>query len=245
MKTAKVILVLLLMSRFSFYAQEKKNASAHMVWLGYFNSVKLGSRFSVNSDFQLRTRNNLYSQYIGRTGLVYGITGKVFVSAGFAAFFYPQAFNQNLVRKEWRPWEEIMFSDNVGRLKIQHRFRAEQRYNEVVVKNDLTDDYNYNHRFRYKFDLQYPVVRANKNSHIIILAVGNEIMINAEKIIKYNYFDQDRLYAGINYVASSTLTFQLQLMSIWQQQSNGYTFEKDKVLRFNIYHVINGNKNSK
>src|ERR1700758_4768450 len=111
MKNTIIYLFALIVNISIVNAQDKKNVDADMVWLGYFNSVKLNSRFSINSDLQVRTRNSLLSQYVTRTGLVYGITSKVYISGGFAAFFYPQANNQNLLRNEWRPWEEIMLMD--------------------------------------------------------------------------------------------------------------------------------------
>lgn len=233
---------------FAFYAlmaQDRKDTYSDQVWLGYFSSVKLYPRLSLGNDLQARSRNSLPSQYIARTGLVYSITERIFVTGGFAAFFYPQSTNQNLLRNEWRPWEELMITESAGRLKITERIRIEQRFNQVIVKNDPTDDYNYTNRLRFKFDLQYPIINASKEKNVVQLAAGNEVMINTGKSIKYNYFDQNRLYAGINYAVNPFLTFQLQLMYIWQQQSTGYNFDNNKVLRFNIFHVIYAGKRTK
>ena len=242
-KIAYLIVGLLLNSFVS--AQDKKTVDADMVWVGYFNTIKLNPRFAINSDLQGRTRNSLLSQYVTRAGLVFGVNSKLYLVGGFAAFFYPQPTNQNLLRNEWRPWEEIMIADNIGNLKINHRFRAEQRYNEVIIKNNLTDDYSYTNRFRYKIDLQYPLLRSEKETHSVYIIAANELMINTGKSIKYNYFDQNRTSVGISYKATRAFTFQVILMRIWQQQSNGYTLENDKVLRFNIYHTIYANRSTK
>jgi hypothetical protein len=245
MKSKIIYLFPLLFLFLPLNGQDKKTVNADMVWLGYFNSVKLNSRSSINSDLQIRTRNSLLSQYVIRTGLVYGIISRVYISGGFAAFFYPQASNQNLLRNEWRPWEEIMLMDNIGNLKINHRFRAEQRFNEVIEKNNLTDDYIYTNRFRYKLELQYPLLGADRINHAIYVVIANELMINTGASIKYNYFDQNRTSVGLNYKLDAAFTFQVQLMHIWQQQSNGYMIENDKVFRINIFHAINGSKNKK
>jgi hypothetical protein len=238
-----ILIVLLLINSVLFY-QEKKIVNADMVWLGYYNSVKINAKFSINSDFQARTRNSQWNQFLGRTGVVYALSDRVFVLAGFATFLYPQNNDVNLLRKEWRPWEEIMFTDNIGRLKIIHRFRLEERYNQQVTKNGLSDSYTFNYRFRYKLDLQYPLFRKDKTNGVFFVNIGNELMINAGKIIKYNYFDQNRTWLGLNFVLNQQFTFQLQYMRIWQQQSNGYTLENDNVLRFNIYHTINAKRKS-
>lgn len=240
----KNIAVTLVLSITAF-SQESKTVNADMVWLGYFNTIRLNSKFSINSDLQARTRNNLLSQYVTRSGIVYGISSKIFVTVGFAGFFYPQATNQNLIRNEWRPWEELMHSDNLGKLKVNHRIRFEQRHNEIVAKNNLTDDYNYTNRFRYKIDLQYPLFRNDTDSHAVYLLVSNEVMLNTSKSVKSNYFDQNRTAFGVNYRVNSSLTFQIQLMNIWQLQSGGTMLEQDKVLRFNFYHTINGSRSTK
>jgi hypothetical protein len=245
-KNRLYILITLIFNYSALFSQEKKTVNADMVWLGYYNSVKINTKFSINSDFQARTRNSQWYQFLGRTGVVYALSDRVFLLAGFSTFLYPQNNDVTILRKEWRPWEEIMFTDNIGRLKIIHRFRLEERYNQQVVKDKLTDSYSFNYRFRYKLDLQYPLFRKDKTSHVFFANIGNELMINAGKIIKYNYFDQNRTWIGLNFVLNQQFTFQLQYMHIWQQQSNGYTLEDDNVLRFNIYHTINGKrKNTK
>ena len=60
--------------------------------------------------------------------------------------------------------------------------------------------------------------------------IGNEVMINAGNIINYNYFDQDRLYTGINYEINKKVSLQLQYMHVWQQASNGLTLNSIEVL---------------
>ncbi len=87
-------------------------------------------------------------------------------------------------------------------------------------------------------DLRYPIFKEKEAGNNWFVLVGNEIMLNAGNTISYNYFDQDRLYAGINYEINKKISLQLQYMHIWQQASNGLTLNSNEVLRFNIYHTI-------
>jgi hypothetical protein len=63
-------------------------------------------------------------------------------------------------------------------------------------------------------------------------------MINAGNTIVYNYFDQNRLYTGINYEINKKIALQLQYMHLWQQASDGLSLNSNNIVRFNIYHTI-------
>lgn len=210
----------------------------NMLWLGYFSMIKFNERWSLNSDAQFRTRNEVknYSQALLRTGLSYKLNEKVDVTLGLAHFRF--FITNDKTRGEWRPWQELKLNDKFGNCKLSHRFRVEQRFNETVKNSEATNDYQFNFRFRYRFDLRYPILKENKYGNNIYALIGNEIMVNAWNNISYNYFDQDRLYVGVNYEINKKIALQLQYMHIWQQASNGLTLNSNEVIRFNIYHTI-------
>ncbi len=211
----------------------------HMLWLGYYNSVIFNPQWSINSDLQFRTKNGVkdYSQVLIRTDVSYKPKDRVTVSLGMAHFRY--FITNEKTRSEWRPWQELKLTDKVGNCRLTHRLRVEQRFNETVKNSEATKDYQFNFRFRYRLDLRYPILKEKEAGNNWYALVGNELMINAGSIISYNYFDQDRLYAGINYEVNKKLSLQFQYMHIWQQSSNGLTLNSNEVLRFNIYHSIN------
>jgi len=211
----------------------------NMLWLGYYNTINFNPKWSVNSDFQFRTKNwyHDHSQALGRTGLSYKFNNKITATIGFAhfRFFITNEFS----RAEWRPWQEILLNDNINNLKLSHRFRLEQRFNEKVKNNEPLSEYQFNYRLRYRLDLRFPIVKKEKKGKILYVLIGNELMINAGKNIIYNYFDQNRSYAGLNYELNKKVSLQLQYIHIWQQLSSGYDFLMSEVIRFNIYHTIN------
>ena len=210
----------------------------NMLWLGYYNSIILNPKWSINSDLQFRTKNELkeYSQALIRSDVSYKLKDRLTISVGFAHFRY--FLTKEKTRGEWRPWQELKLTDKVGNCKLSHRLRVEQRFNETVKNSEATNDYQFNFRFRYRLDLRYPVLKEKETGNNLYVLVGNEIMLNAGNSISYNYFDQDRLYAGINYEINKKISLQLQYMHIWQQASNGLTLNSNEVLRFNIYHTI-------
>lgn len=211
----------------------------NMLWLGYYNSIILNSKWSINSDIQFRTKEELkhYSQALIRTDVSYKPTERITISLGLAHFRY--FITDEKTRGEWRPWQELKLTDKIGNCKLTHRLRVEQRFNETVKNSEATNDYQFNFRFRYRLDLRYPLTKEKETGNNLFVLVGNEVMVNAGNTISYNYFDQDRLYAGFNYEINKKLSLQLQYMHIWQQTSNGLTLNSNEVLRFNIYHTIN------
>lgn len=210
----------------------------NMLWLGYYNSIIINSKWSVNSDLQFRTKNEVkdYSQALVRADVSYKLKDRLTISVGFAHFRY--FLTKEKTRGEWRPWQELKLTDKVGNCKLTHRLRVEQRFNKTVKNSEATNNYQFNFRFRYRLDLRYPVIKEKETGNNLFLLVGNEVMVNAGNNINYNYFDQDRLYAGINYELNKKVSFQIQYMHIWQQASNGLTLYSNNVLRFNIYHTI-------
>lgn len=210
----------------------------NMLWLGYYNSIILNTKWSFNSDIQFRTKNELkdYSQALVRSDISYKLKDRLTISVGFAHFRY--FLNNIKTRREWRPWQELKLIDKVGNCKVNHRLRVEQRFNENIKNDETTNEYLFNFRFRYRFDLRYPILKETESGNNLYAIVGNEIMINAGNNISYNYFDQDRLYVGINYEINKKITLQLQYMHVWQQASNGLTLNSNEVIRFNIYHTI-------
>lgn len=222
----------------SLFAQE---AGPHYryskaIWLGYFNSTAFNSKWSLNTDIQFRGKDWLAqpSQALVRSGLGYKLAEKVRVTIGLAHYrFY---LNDIVTRGEWRPWQEVLLNNDIGKVKIAHRLRAEQRFNETVLNAHPTGDYTFNWRFRYRLDVQIPLFTKNEKS--IWLVLGDELLINAGKNIKYNYFDQNRIYLGFNFEQNKRITYQIQVMQISQQQSNGTTLDKISVIRVNVFHKI-------
>ena len=238
MKTILIVLVLFQSILIFSQSTPRVVSNDNAVWLGYYNAIKFNAKWSLNSDIQFRTKNELKnnSQALLRTGIAFKINDKLEVTLGVAHFRY--FMTDEKTRGEWRPWQELKISDQLGKLKLTHRFRVEQRFNELVKDNEPANEYQFNWRFRYRFDLRFPIIKEQENGHKLFALFGNEVMINAGNEITYNYFDQNRLYAGLNYEINNKLNLQLQYMHVWQQQSNGFTLLDLNVLRFNIYHTI-------
>src|SRR5436305_628890 len=197
--------------------------SYNMFWGGYYNYFQLNSKWNINSDIQQRTKDGFktQSQSLIRTAAVYKINNVFTASAGGAHFRY--YLTNTLTRGEWRPWQEIGASNGFGKFKLSNRVRVEERFNQVAVKNVVTNDYKFNWRFRHKIDLEFPM--PSDGLHASSIGIGNELMLNAGKIIKYP-FDQDRMSLSYNYQVCKSVRLQLQYIYIIQYVASTDALDK-------------------
>ncbi len=240
LKPIKYSVVYIFLFHNSFAQNDSPNiVKDNQLWLGYYNNIILNEKWSINSDLQFRTRNEIkhYSQALIRSDVSIKTNDRITIAIGLAHFRF--FITDEKTRGEWRPWQELKLTDKINKLKLIHRFRVEQRLNEIVKNNESTNEYQFNFRFRYRIDLRYPILKQNETGNNMYVLVGNEIMINAGNIITYNYFDQNRIYIGCNYEINKKLSLQLQYMHVWQQGSSGLTLNSNEVIRFNIYQTIN------
>ena len=86
----------------------------------------------------------------------------------------------------------------MGRVKFEHRYRFEQRFIESDFKM----------RFRYRLMLFYPLDRPVIEKGSFYIGIYDELFIND----KSNFFDRNRLYAGLGYQYDSNIHFQLGIL---------------------------------
>lgn len=237
MKTKLVFVLVILGLKGLSQEAVKQIKNVNQLWGGYYSNIVLNEKWTINSDLQYRTKDwyEHPSQALIRSGLNYKINDKLSVTVGLAHFrFY---MNDVVTRGEWRPWQEFGISDEYKKIKITHRFRVEERFNQKTDKIHPIDSYGFNWRFRYKLDLQYQLLSI-KDKKKFSLMLGNEIMINAGSEIIYNYFDQNRTSVGLMIELNKNFSLQPQYIYIWQQETNGKTLDKISVIRLNIIHKI-------
>jgi hypothetical protein len=237
MKTKLVFVLAILGLKGLSQESPKQIKKINQLWGGYYSNIILNEKWAINSDVQYRTKDwyEHPSQALIRTGLNYKINEKFNVTAGVAHFrFY---LNDVVTRGEWRPWQEVSINDQNTNLKMTHRFRVEERFNQKTDKNEPINEYGFNWRFRYKLDIQYQLVSIREKQKFS-LTLGNEIMINAGSEIAYNYFDQNRSSIGLYIELNKNFALQPQFIYIWQQESNGKTLDKISVIRLNLTHRI-------
>lgn len=171
-------------------------------WLMYFGTHHLNDKYSIHYETQLRNYEpiNNFFQLLPRVGLNYKIDANSMITAGYA--FIPTqtdfdgGWGNNMVTEN-RMWEQFILRNSIGKIKIRHRYRLEQRW----VKNG--NNTSYNNRARYMLSLKIPL---SKNKDFpLFLSIYDEIFIN----ISDAPFNQNRLYGAIGYQMNDNANIQL------------------------------------
>jgi hypothetical protein len=171
-------------------------------WLMYFGTHKISEKYSLHYETQLRNYEVIsnFNQLLPRVGLNYHIDESSIVTAGYA--FIP---TQNEFDKGWgeemvtenRIWQQFILKNVVGRIKIRHRYRLEQRW----IKNEAFNSYK--NRARYMLSLKVPISK-NEESPLFI-SLYDEIFLD----ISSTPFDQNRLFAALGYQVNKQMNFQV------------------------------------
>lgn len=194
----------------SLYAQTARvhTTNTH-AWLMYFGNHKFSERLGLHAEVQWR-RHDLLSesqQLLLRTGLDYYLKSGPRLTLGYAFVeTYPYGdFAVANAFPEHRIWQQLTTTQALGKVKLAHRYRIEQR----MIGNAATGEFEngrFEHRFRY---MAKATINFTEGEHPVFGAVYDEIFINAGKDVTYNLFDQNRAYAAIGYTFSPTLKLEL------------------------------------
>lgn len=194
----QLLIILFLINIFTVKSQENNIGN----WLIYFGNKDLNS--SLNWHHEIQHRNyNLFGeleQLLIRTGLGYNVNENNNVLLGYGFIDSRNiAIESNEILKvhEHRIYQQFISKQAIGKIKIQHRYRFEQRF--------IEDDFRL--RYRYFLSLNVPLLKTNKKYYI---SAYNEIFINASQ---ENTFDRNRIYGGLGYQLNSNIKFELGYMN--------------------------------
>lgn len=221
------------------YAQ-KAVEEREQTWVGYFNQSRFTDRSGLWVDLHWRATGHYITQTtmsVTRVAYIYYVNDQVKLMAGYA---YANRYNQSGVDMipEHRPWQQIHWIERKKGFDLTQAFRVEQRFRKTVVDGMLGDDFNANWRFRYNIGITIPLMDKILKPTDPYLILSNEIHVNAGKSIVHNYFDQNRLFAGLGYQFTSQLHANLGYLFIFQQDPLPGRYNHTHAIRLFVYHNI-------
>ena len=194
----QLLIFLFLFNILNVKSQENKVGN----WLIYFGNKDLNS--SLNWHHEIQHRNyDLFGeleQLLVRTGLGYDINENNNALLGYGFIDSRNKVmetNEILKVNEHRIYQQFISKQAIGKIKIQHRYRFEQRFIED----------NFKLRYRYFLSLNIPLLKTNEKYYI---SAYNEIFINANQV---NTFDRNRIYGGLGYKLNSNIKLELGYMN--------------------------------
>lgn len=242
-----VILILFMFSE-NLTAQQKFIKVDEQLWTGYFNQTRFASKWGLWLDVHLRTKENTIeglSQGIFRPAAIYYLNDDFKVMAGYAFVnHFPADNHKGISQPEHRLWQQLQWHLRNPKFRLMQWLRLEERFRRNI-KNDreLGEGYTFNYRARYNFLAQFALNKnAFKNGGFSFVA-GNEIFVNFGSKIVYNYFDQNRFFAGFQYHLNKHDQLQVGYMNLFQQLSGGNQYRMNHIVRIFYFQALDLRKN--
>ncbi len=186
--------------------------------LGSWNTVNLRykatNRFSVFGEAQLRSLKfyNHFHYYEYKAAIQYKLQPNITVAVGAGSYqTFAEGGNFKLPKNnnEFRVWPQLVLLQTAGKLKIEHRYRAELRFTSNGYRN----------RFRYRTSLLYPVGKPKQNLQLFSIGASNELFFTNRE----PYFERNRLQFTLNMKPSTSTTIQLGYLHQFDYRINDET----------------------
>ena len=235
-------ITLLVLSLLPCCAMAQKTVDTdEQTWFGAFSQIRLSNRWGLWFDAHLRLRDqyvNTLGQAIVRPGLIFYLYDDVRLTAAYAYVHqFPADGHANIGRPEHRPWQQVQWFNRFPKLRFTNAIRLEERFRRKLGTDDkLGDGYLFNYRIRLSTAAFVPLTRKNFDPGGLQLVLNNELMVNFGDEIVYNYFDQNRFFAGLAYQISPHAQVHGGYMNLYQQLPAGNAFRNQHTIRFFYFH---------
>jgi len=210
MKQVFIATTILILSTSASVAQNVDLGSWNMLNLKY----SVDDKWSVFGEAQLRSLKfyNNFHYYEYKGGVNYKIHKNTNVSLGAGSYqTYKEGGSFVLPKNndEFRIWPQIVTVQSLGKLKIEHRYRAEFRFTTNGFRN----------RFRYRLGLSYPFGKEKNNYKPYQISASNELFFTD----KEPYFERNRTLVAFNYKPSKLTTLQVGYLHQFDYKINDET----------------------
>ncbi len=122
-------------------------------------------------------------------------------------------FKSPVLSNEFRLWEQLTLVNNIDRLKIEHRYRIEQRWLTIGYRN----------RFRYRLNPIIPINKSTVEKGTLFASIYDEIFLTN----KGQYFERNRFFCGLGYQFSNPFTLQIGWIRQFDYLGNNTGRKKD------------------
>jgi hypothetical protein len=248
----KTIGIIILSMMTNYLCGQKSTINQNLIWYGLFTTIEINQKWYFQNEFHERHYINPIAQhqFLMRSHL-HRLLGKSGweTSMGMCLFLQnpndPNAATK-LTVPELRPHLEFVYKQKVDKFTIDHRYRAEARFFHSTnqARTELEDGFEFgNFRLRYRLQATIPLFKVTENK-ILKFKISDEIHLNAGKKISKNVFDQNRIYAGINYELLPNLTFEVGYLNWFQQIASGDFYNRN-IMTLTVSHKIRLKRNEK
>lgn len=232
----KIFQLLTLMCLASPVAAQRNIYQQYLYWIRYQIQLDFNSKLYWTNEVDNRRFINpdVQNQLIFHSRLHYkpgawDVAGGVTLSHAYAA--RPETGYKNVIT-ELRPVAELTHESKWQRSLLQNRVRIDNRFFETDEQESILYTSRYIARFRYRFQARIPLTKPEGPQ--INLRLAEEIMFNSAE----NFFDQNRIYATVDFGMSQKVSIETGYIYIYQQRFDTSDFFARHVFRFSILHRL-------
>jgi hypothetical protein len=192
--TGKRIVVCCILLCFNIVSYGQSTSGTTGFWSMLFNQTQLSEKWGFQTDIQHRSYEiapNI-EQLLIRAGLNYHLNKRTYTTIGYASVLnYSIDKNEFPERQifENRTWQQLSIRDELGRIKLEHRYRIEQRWIKSV------ENERYLNRIRYLLRTSIPLNTNEIKRNTVFVGCYNELFIN----LSSTPFDRNRLYGALGF----------------------------------------------
>ena len=242
MTIRKIILSLpLFFVLFSQAQTEKKIDNQSILWSRYYNLLTLNEKWSLHSEFDNRlflkpVTENLF---VIRSQVRYKATNTIELGGGVGYFPVATQDPENttdFMIPEFRGQQDVVWKNTIGKIQLSQRFQIDERFIRNASKTGLLPGTTFNWRFRFRIQAEYDIWK--KDNRYLKTIVYEEILLNAGKSIVKNTFDQNRVYAALQYGFNKKIAVELGYLNSFQQRASGVDYYDRDIIRLSIFHKL-------
>ena len=236
-----IIYVLLLLCTLSSAQPKKSIDHQSILWSRYYNVLTLNEKWSVHTEFDNRVFLKPFTEnlFVFRIQGRYKRTPTIEIGSGFTYFsVYTQDPNKDFDFQipEYRGQQDVTYKLNLKKIILNQRLQIEERFIHNTSKTELLDGTTFSWRFCYRLQAEFSFWE--KEKQYLKAIVYDEIMLNAGKSIIYNTFDQNRIYAGLQYGLNKHVALEVGYLKSFQQRPSGVDYFNRDIIRVSIFHKL-------
>lgn len=162
----------------------------------------------------------------------YWITQDLSVAAGYAHLWSTTSgASGEITLNENRLHQQLIYVLHSGRSSFNGRIRIEERWREGTLNGLPSKTFNYTTRYRLLVGYRQPLSHA---SHAPQILLAEEIMLHSGESVRHGMFEQNRLFAGIQWKLSKTLNLETGYMYTWQKLLPENTYQSIHTIRLTL-----------
>lgn len=238
----------LLLLSFITVAQERVIDRSFNIWTSANAKYNFHPNWYLRSEIHIRCAKGFsnWQQFVVRPSVHYLLKSRADFAIGYS---YIQSYPYGkqaipITTPEHNVWEQVLLKHLIGKLRLEHRYRFEQRYQGVreQLSNGtyIVNGFELAERFRYRLTFVIPVAWKGR----WFISVFDEIFVNQSNFVPVS-FNQNWAYLGAGFKFNQRGTIELGYFDPFIRKSDGVHFEHNPTIQFSFGYSIGKKEKSK